>query len=284
MIISMTGHRPDKLGGYYTPNTVQLAVVDAIKKVFAELKPSCVITGMALGVDQWAAEICAANGIPFVAAIPFHGQESMWPEHAQKRYHALVNKAHQAWIISPGGYEPAKMHIRNHWMVDACNLLLAVYDGSPGGTGKCVQYAEKVGRKIKFLHLPKEIWDLAHQMNPKADKSTQYVPKYALNTMTEEELAKSVISPFINTIKEKAVKKAATLEEEYKALEKAKLDFQVQMMKESAGAKLIQEKMKQEEFGKKVAATYKAMMKKESEKEESAKTVVHSFGRVLDLD
>lgn len=285
MIISMTGHRPDKLGGYYTPNVVQLAVVDGLKKVFSDLKPSCVITGMALGVDQWAAEICAANGIPFIAAIPFHGQEGKWPEHAQKRYHALLAKAHKAWIISPGPYDPVKMHIRNHWMVDACNLLVAVYDGSPGGTGKCVAYAEKVGRNIHFLKLAPEIWDLAYEMNPKSDKSMYYNPPSA---EAEEKAVKATVSPFIALVKEKAEKKSKELAHEAQMAENAKFAHALKLLaanqEKDYGQKLIQQKLADEQFAQKLLDTYNKGIKKAQEKEESAKTVVHSFGRVLDLE
>ena len=41
------------------------------------------------------------------------------------------------------------MNIRNEWMVDRCDTLIAVWDESPtGGTTNCVGYAKQQGKKI----------------------------------------------------------------------------------------------------------------------------------------
>jgi uncharacterized phage-like protein YoqJ len=39
------------------------------------------------------------------------------------------------------------MHARNAWMVDQCEALLAVWDGTPGGTSGCVNYAKSTAKK-----------------------------------------------------------------------------------------------------------------------------------------
>lgn len=109
------------------------------------------ISGMALGVDQWAAETCVALGIPFTAAIPFEGQESKWPWRAQRHYRELLEMAEERVVVCPGDYRPFKLQKRNEWMVDNCTLLIAVWDGSPGGTANCVRYATSIERPIKKL-------------------------------------------------------------------------------------------------------------------------------------
>jgi uncharacterized phage-like protein YoqJ len=45
--------------------------------------------------------------------------------------------------VSPGGFTSYAMQIRNEWMVDHCDLLVALWDGSPGGTGNCIRYAKR---------------------------------------------------------------------------------------------------------------------------------------------
>lgn len=142
LVIAGTGHRPSKLGGY-GPSLVQDAVREGIRR---ELKARDdqtleVISGMALGFDQWLFEEALALDIPVTAAVPFIGQESTWPAESKQHYHALLQKAWRIAVVSAGGYSPAKMHIRNHWMVDNSNLLLAAWDGSPGGTAECLKYA-----------------------------------------------------------------------------------------------------------------------------------------------
>jgi uncharacterized phage-like protein YoqJ len=152
MIISLTGHRPNKLGGYKLPNPTYIHVCQQIEKTFIEFKPEKIISGMALGVDQWAAHIAYKLKIPFTAAIPFEGQEKAWPASSQNTYHALLKKAAEKVIVCEGTYQAVKMQVRNQWMVDRCDKLIAVWDGSPGGTGNCVNYAKSMNREIIYIN------------------------------------------------------------------------------------------------------------------------------------
>ena len=148
MIVAFTGHRPNKLGGYKTPNPTYNWVTFRLDEELRLLKPDYAISGMALGVDQWAAQVCVDLKIPFLAAVPFAGQESMWPLQSQRHYHNLLKKAFQTVVVSQGGYAAVKMQKRNEYMVDQCGVLIAVWDGSPGGTGNCVKYAQKRFKRI----------------------------------------------------------------------------------------------------------------------------------------
>jgi uncharacterized phage-like protein YoqJ len=151
MIIAGTGHRPPKIGGYQLPNPIYNYICLETEKILLELKPDQVISGMALGYDQWLAHIAYKLEIEFIACIPFIGQEKAWPQTSQKTYHALLNKAAKQVIVSEGGYTAAKMQIRNQYMCDRCDVLIAVWDGSPGGTGNCVKYAQNIDKKIIFI-------------------------------------------------------------------------------------------------------------------------------------
>jgi len=148
MIVAFTGHRPNKLGGYKLPNPTYLHVCQQIDKTLRELKPDKVISGMALGVDSWAANIAHKLGIPFIAAIPFEGQEKAWPQASQNTYHVLLKLASEIVIVCPGGYAVNKMQTRNVWMTDRCDKLIAIWDGTSGGTGNCVEYAKSIGKEI----------------------------------------------------------------------------------------------------------------------------------------
>ena len=142
-IVGVTGHRSllhdtDK-------------IIEAFLTTMNNLKADTVITGMAIGYDQLVAEICLAADIKYIAAVPFEGQEKMWPSMTQKRYHELLKKAYKVQIVSEGGYEAWKMHVRNEWIVDNSEALLAYFDGKHvkgSGTAACVRYAEKVKRQI----------------------------------------------------------------------------------------------------------------------------------------
>lgn len=151
LIVAFTGHRPDKLGFWDPIDPVVTRVRKALRDGLALNWPLYAISGMAQGVDTWAAETCIEMGIPFVAAVPCDGMETTWSYPAQERYRALLHKAKEIHIVSPGPYKPWKMQRRNEWMVDHCSLLMSVFDGSPGGTYNCLAYAAEIGRKVLSL-------------------------------------------------------------------------------------------------------------------------------------
>lgn len=151
MKIAVTGHRPDKLGGYDENNPLAIVVKKHIRKVLSFYKDKELITicGMALGIDQWWAEACIELKIPFIAAVPFKGMESKWPEESQKRFYKILGSAKKVEYVCKPGYGAWKMQVRNEWMVNQSDLLIAYWNGSEGGTGNCVEYAISIGHNIE---------------------------------------------------------------------------------------------------------------------------------------
>lgn len=144
-----TGHRPPKLGGY-SPG-VYGALYRMARSWLEKEKPGCIISGMALGWDQALAHAANDVHIPFHAYIPFDGQEKTWPKVSQDFYHELLGKAARKVYTAEPGYAAWKMQHRNKAMVDACTHVLALWDGSEGGTHNCVKYAEL--RKKPIINL-----------------------------------------------------------------------------------------------------------------------------------
>lgn len=147
-IIAGTGHRPPKIGGYKLPNPKYNYICQQTEKILLTEQPDKVISGMALGFDSWLANIAIKLGIPFIAAVPFEGQERAWPMESQKVFHKLLDRAAEVVIVSEGGYAAYKMQTRNTWMVDQCDKLIAIWDGSKGGTSNCVDYAVSKNKEI----------------------------------------------------------------------------------------------------------------------------------------
>lgn len=147
-IVGITGHRPDKFDdGYELKSPIQDWVKRELQLRFKRLKATRILTGMALGVDQWAADVAIEMGIPFEAYVPFEGQESIWPSESKIRYYGLLERAARVRTVCTPGYEPWKMQKRNEAIVNDCTVLVAVFDGSQGGTANCVQYACNVGKR-----------------------------------------------------------------------------------------------------------------------------------------
>lgn len=153
LTIAFTGHRIDKLGGYETDEAErnEARIKDVIRAALYFLRPPRIISGMALGVDQWAAEVALELNIPFTAAVPFPEQESRWPAPARRHYLELLRRADKQVAVEPT-FTKAAFQRRNAWMVDNCTLLIAVWDGSAGGTANCVRYAQNVLRPTLYLN------------------------------------------------------------------------------------------------------------------------------------
>lgn len=151
MIICATGHRPQKLPGGFSPSTFNLLVKTAGEWLDANPRVSEVISGMALGWDQAIAQAALDRMIPVHAFIPFPGQADGWPMESHVRYQKLLRQCASHRTISRGPYHPGMMQIRNEAMVDASGLVVALWDGSSGGTGNCVKYAESCMKEIVNL-------------------------------------------------------------------------------------------------------------------------------------
>jgi uncharacterized phage-like protein YoqJ len=162
MIVAVTGHRPNKIGGYdyYHPQRewIRARMRDALR----ELTPTKTISGMALGVDQDFAQVSIELAIPFIAAVPFIGQDDRWPSSSQEYYWWLMWRADEVVAVTPGVYTRTnkqareEMQIRNQWMVNHCDVLIAIWDGSSGGTGNCVRYAERTKPNQIYRINPKD--------------------------------------------------------------------------------------------------------------------------------
>lgn len=146
MILTATGHRPDKLGGYSPAVTRELQRL--AEELLYRMDPDTVITGMALGWDQAVGWAARARRIPFWAYVPFDGQDLAWPRQSREKYAELLSYAEKIVVCCPGGFEAYKFQLRNQRMIDDCDEVLALWNGTSGGTANCVKYAQKKERPI----------------------------------------------------------------------------------------------------------------------------------------
>lgn len=155
--LGITGHRPDKLWGYRNERgKLRAALWTKLEELLLKEMPDYAITGMAQGADQLYAEVCRDLRIPYIALIPCSGQESVWPAAAQKHYNDLLADAHKVVNVSPGPYQGWKMQRRNKEIVWQSSKLIAVWDGSSGGTASCVAFATQEKKPIIFID-PKDL-------------------------------------------------------------------------------------------------------------------------------
>lgn len=144
-IVAGTGHRPDKLGGYSEDNFIKLVELCSI---FLQFKnPKTVISGMALGYDQALAQASIDLKIDLIAAIPCKNQEEKWNKESKMKYNKILSFAKEKILISDD-YTPFCMQKRNIWMIDHCDEVVALFDGTNGGTKNCIDYAVKKNKPI----------------------------------------------------------------------------------------------------------------------------------------
>jgi len=145
MIIGFSGHR------HIDANKLN-CITASIKNILISLKPKKAISGMALGLDTIAAEICIELKIPFIAAVPFLGQEVLWSKEDKEKYRDLLDQAEDVVIVSPGAYSAWKLHKRNEYIVDNSDQMLVYYDGrSGGGTKSFINYCTKKNKPIEYV-------------------------------------------------------------------------------------------------------------------------------------
>lgn len=157
-VLCFTGHRPDKLGGYgdagaQCRSLVQSLLSRSLIELRSQVPDLVVISGMAQGVDTLGALAALELEIPVIAAVPCVGQEKPWPFAAQQLYHSILERCAEVHVLA-ACYSPSVMQARNIWMVDHSSFVLAIHDGSPGGTANCVRYAETAAHAPRVRVLP----------------------------------------------------------------------------------------------------------------------------------
>lgn len=153
-----TGHRPSRLGfGENSPhcaalkNKISALLTDLIEQQgFTHF-----ISGMALGVDMYAARAVLElkEKYPFITlecAIPCANQTKGWSLKDKTEYSAILSRCDNPVLLQQP-YTPDCMQKRNRYMVDNSNLVLAVWNGTPSGTGNTVKYAKAKNVPVLLL-------------------------------------------------------------------------------------------------------------------------------------
>lgn len=155
---AFTGHRPQHLPFGMNENDERCV------KLKEELKEQIInlieaenvthfITGMALGVDLYAAEIvldlkARYPSITLESAIPCETQAVKWSMAQRERYYDIAAQCDKETMLQ-SHYTPDCMDKRNRYMVDHADFIIAVWDGRLSGMGKTVTYAR--GRDGKVI-------------------------------------------------------------------------------------------------------------------------------------
>ena len=144
--VCFTGHRPEKL----TRDDSSI-IADLEKEIHKAVSEglNVFITGMARGVDIWAAQIVLMLraedlDVKLICACPYKGFERGWSQEWQNAYREILAAADFVKYVC-NGYSPACFQLRNEWMVNHSARVIAVFNGEKGGTKNTLDYAVKAG-------------------------------------------------------------------------------------------------------------------------------------------
>ena len=166
--ICFTGHRPKELQGKeeLVKKTLEKLIRAAYQKNYRRF-----ISGMAMGVDMYAAQIVIElkqefPDIQLILAIPFPGQTKQFPNKEKNDWNNIVKKADEIHAYNPDKkqYEKFKakeiielnenapqwqyyeavnwLDKRNKWMIEKSDAVIAVWSGTQkGGTANAIKDA-----------------------------------------------------------------------------------------------------------------------------------------------
>lgn len=111
---------------------------------------------MALGFDMICTEIVLSfkqkyKDVKMVGVLPCKNQDAKWPESQKARYKKLLNQLDYIKCDNDYYVGPQCMIDRNHFMIDNSSLLIALFNGLPGGTKSTIDYAKSKGKRIIII-------------------------------------------------------------------------------------------------------------------------------------
>lgn len=159
-VCTFTGHRPQHLPfGFleYDPRCIALKKV--LRSEITRLIEQGVthfISGMAIGVDMYAAEIVIGlknvySNITLEGVLPCKSQAQKWSKSLQQRHAEILFQCDKHTCLQES-YTPDCMQKRNQYIVNQADVILAVWDGRGGGTANTVKYALSQNKPVRVIH------------------------------------------------------------------------------------------------------------------------------------
>lgn len=153
-----TGHRPQSLGfppGSQEETALKNRLSGEILRLIEDRGVRHFISGMALGVDTFAARTVLKlreiyPDITLECAIPCRNQAKRWPAGDRKIYLSILQAADRVTVLQET-YTPFCMQLRDAYMVEQADIVLAVWNGGKGGTAYTVSCARKQHRDLIIL-------------------------------------------------------------------------------------------------------------------------------------
>src|SRR5437660_10230237 len=142
--IGVTGHRRlSETARIYAEQTIASMLGDRREPVIG-------LSSLAEGADQIFADVLLRSGGTLHAVIPCWGYASTLGEIARQNYQRLLTAARSVTTLAYAKPSEQAFDAAGQYIVEHCDLLVAVWDGRPpdgkGGTADAVAHARRLGR------------------------------------------------------------------------------------------------------------------------------------------
>lgn len=154
--VCFTGHRRLQMTEEELREKTRELIWKAIKQGYTHF-----VCGGALGFDMIAAEqVCwikcdwdneIMRPITLELAIPCKDHMAKWPARQIPRLERIKEMADRIVYVSIKEYNRMCMKNRNRYMVLKSALVIAYYEGEPGGTKQTIDFADEHGREIWYI-------------------------------------------------------------------------------------------------------------------------------------
>ena len=155
--VCFTGHRPQNLPFGDDERREEGAALkqqlrETIERLVSDENAIHFISGMALGIDLICAELVLElkkkyPAVTLECALPCKGQTKGWNKSDKARYSRILEGCDKMILLQPE-YTGDCMMKRNKYMVDNADIVLAVWNGKPSGTGSTIRYADRQEKKV----------------------------------------------------------------------------------------------------------------------------------------
>ena len=163
MKIALTGHRPQRLGlpedetndkWQQISDWILHQLIEANKLSVIKNESLDLYCGMASGCDMvfgFISTLCKlAPKARLHCILPCKGYNS------SHQYYEILKENADEWIELSDEFYKGCDNARNQYMVDHCDVLLAIWDGNKsGGVWSTIRKAQKAGKTI--IYCPKEL-------------------------------------------------------------------------------------------------------------------------------
>ncbi|MFE5564803.1 hypothetical protein ACFQ68_07410 [Amycolatopsis japonica] len=146
MAIGVSGHQN-------LPEQARARAENDIRVLLARQAGSVVgLSSLAAGADHLFAELIVEAGHRLHAVIPCRGYQSTFTGDALATYQRLLAAAETVTELDFAEPGEEAFDAAGKYVVEHCDLLVAVWDGQPahghGGTGDAVAHARRLGRDV----------------------------------------------------------------------------------------------------------------------------------------